>query len=528
MKIPARFVNDQRGNMSIIFALSALTMLLMGGTAIDYARDSMIRDRMSAAADAAALAGTAPALLSQSSSVAQAAATSMFAAQTAMVKGVTYTATNLKVTVTDSVGANGATRQVAVSYPVSVQNFFGTIEHNPQANFTVTSTASVSTAPNINFYLLLDASPSMEIPATTAGITAMVNNTGCALACHENDYTDSEYTVHYPGWGTIDSYTYAENNGITLRIDNVRAAAQGLVQTANTMMDEYNATAPANNQLSYCMSGHIFGDGATQLFAAPPAPTSPRVNCGTNPRTPSLNLWLASDGNVSGLQSYFSAIAPPLMADNSYLPVGGSYTYPTGTGAGSYTTVASIPQSATAVYKTTGSGRSAVNYYGLYNNDTGTNFAYALNTLNTLMPTPGGGTNNAGDAPQGVLLIVTDGVDDVGLYNSSSCNTSEQWGFSNNYGNFTRCEQPVNTALCSTIKARGIRIAVLYTVYYPLTSNSWYTSTVAPFISQVESNLQNCASSTNLFAAVSTDGDITAALQQLFINAVNTAPHLTQ
>ena len=50
----------------------------------------------------------------------------------------------------------------------------------------------------------------MEIPATTAGITAMVNNTGCALACHENDYTDSEYTVHYPGWGTIDSYTYAE------------------------------------------------------------------------------------------------------------------------------------------------------------------------------------------------------------------------------------------------------------------------------------------------------------------------------
>ena len=66
-----------------------------------------------------------------------------------------------------------------------------------------------------------------------------------------------------------------------------------------------------------------------------------------------------------------------------------------------------------------------------------------------------------------MLLIVTDGVDDVSLYKSTSCNTSQIWSFSNSYGSFTRCEQPVNTALCSTIKARGIRIAVLYTTYYP-------------------------------------------------------------
>ncbi len=144
------------------------------------------------------------------------------------------------------------------------------------------------------------------------------------------------------------------------------------------------------------------------------------------------------------------------------------------------------------------------------------------------MPNPGNGTNNAGDSPQGVLLIVTDGVDDVSLYNSTSCNTSQVWGYSNSYGSFTRCEQPVNTALCSTIKARGIRIAVLYTTYYPVTSNDWYNKTVAPFISQVPTNLQNCASSPELFAQVSTDGDITAALQQLFINAVNSAPHLIQ
>ena len=95
-------------------------------------------------------------------------------------------------------------------------------------------------------------------------------------------------------------------------------------------------------------------------------------------------------------------------------------------------------------------------------------------------------------------------------------------------GTFIVAQQPVNTSLCSTIKARGIRIAILYTTYYPLTSNSWYNSTVAPFISQVPANLQNRASSPNLYFEVATDGDITTAMQQLFLNAVATAPHLSK
>lgn len=493
-----RFLRDRRGNIAIMFGVAAIPMVLMTGIAIDYAHDAMIRGRMTAVADAAALAATTPAMFAEATTTAQAASTAMFEAQAALVQGamVNYTSPNCSTTspgvcvnVTDTNVANGKVRQVSVTATVSVQNYFGALEGAPTTQFTVTSVAYVQTAPNINFYLLLDSSPSMELPATTAGITTMVQNTGCALACHESDFKDSELT-QYPGWGENDSYTYAENNGITLRIDNVRQAAEGLVTTGNQLMDQYNSSAPAGQKISYQMSAHTFSDGATKLLALQPL----------------------SDGNVSAMQTAISAIMPPLMADNGYLPVGGSYTYPTGTGAGSYTTIASIPQNATTVYNSVTSGKQTTNYYGLNNDDTGTNFNYALNTLNTFMPNPGNGTNNAGDLPQGVLLIVTDGVDDVSLYKSTSCNTSQIWSFSNSYGSFTRCEQPVNTALCSTIKARGIRIAVLYTTYYPVTSNSWYTSTVAPFISQVPTNLQNCASSPTLFAQVSTDGDITAAL----------------
>ena len=81
------------------------------------------------------------------------------------------------------------------------------------------------------------------------------------------------------------------------------------------------------------------------------------------------------------------------------------------------------------------------------------------------------------------------------------------------------------------MKNRGILIAVLYTEYLPLPasgtgSNSWYNSYVAPYQSQIGPNLQNCASS-NLFFSVTTDGDITAAMQALFQQAVTTA-RLTQ
>jgi hypothetical protein len=460
----------------MIFAFSIVPLLLIGGMAIDYARDATVRGRLVAVADAAVLAAITPAMMTQSSTVAHDAAVSMFAAQAALINGVNYNAQNLTVTVTDTSGANGISRNVSVAYAASVNNFFGALEHVPQTALNVTSVANISSAPNINFYLMLDSSPSMEIPATTAGITTMVNNTGCALACHETNFKDGEYTKQYTGWGTIDSYTYAKNAQITLRIDNVRDAAQSLVTTANTMM--------TTNQSTYQMAAYTFSDGVKNILTM--APTT--------------------SANIPTMQTAFTAITPPLMSDNGTLASGATYTYPTSSSNYSTVTLAANTQ----------------------NDDAGTNFNYALTTLNNAMPTPGQGSNRTGDTPQEVLMIVTDGVDDVSLYNSSYCSTSQVWSYSNSYGNFSRCQQPVNTALCSTIKARGIRIAVLYTTYYPLTSNGWYNSTVAPFINQVASNLQDCASSSSLFYQVSTDGDITAAMRQLFINAITTAPHITQ
>jgi len=76
------------------------------------------------------------------------------------------------------------------------------------------------------------------------------------------------------------------------------------------------------------------------------------------------------------------------------------------------------------------------------------------------------------------------------------------------------------------VKSRGIRIAVLYTQYLPLPTNSWYNTWVAPWQSQIATNMQSCAS-TGLYFSITTDGDISSAMQALFEQAVATA-RLTQ
>ena len=142
------------------------------------------------------------------------------------------------------------------------------------------------------------------------------------------------------------------------------------------------------------------------------------------------------------------------------------------------------------------------------NSDMDTNFETAMSTINSIMPNPGPGTPNS--TPQEVLFIVSDGVDD-----EQSVNCSQPLG-----GN--RCQAPFDTTWCTTVKNRGIQIAVLYTAYLPLPTNSWYNSWIAPFQSQIASNMQSCASP-GLFFQVTTDGDITAAMQALFGQAIATA-----
>ena len=87
------------------------------------------------------------------------------------------------------------------------------------------------------------------------------------------------------------------------------------------------------------------------------------------------------------------------------------------------------------------------------------------------------------------------------------------------------------TDYCTTMKKRGITIAVLYIPYQTIqnanssfaSNEDGYANNNIPYISPA---LQACASP-NFFYPASTPADINSALQTMFQQAVSTA-HLTQ
>jgi Flp pilus assembly protein TadG len=475
LSVLARLAGDRRGNVAIIFALSAVPLLIAAGGAVDYAIAGRVQTQLYAIADSAALAATTPAMMSQTTATAKSAATSMFAAQAAQIKRMTYASANLTVTVDDATASSIKTRTVTVSYRAQVANSFGAFYYVPTSSFTVSASTTASTARNIDFYLVLDNSPSMELPATTAGLASMAASTGCVFACHERNYSDAEYTVQYSGWGTIDSYTFAKNAGITLRIDNVRTAAKGLASTAQAMSSANSAT--------YRLAAYSFNYALTQMQA----------------------LTATTSANVTTISNSINAMTPPLMEKNNYLPAGASYTYPTGASTWTNVTV----------------GGSILN-----NRDAMTDIGMALTQVDSAMPTPGNGTSASGDTPQKVLMLVTDGVVDGNFYSNATCYNYAS-SYSNTYGSFYRCIGPIDTSICTTIKSRGIRIAILNTIYYPTPGYGFYDGAVAPFISQVSGALKTCAS-TDLYFEVDTGGDISNAMTAMFQKVVTTASHLTQ
>ena len=167
----ARLLRSRNGNVSMMYALVAPVLVFGAGAAIDYGRAAQIHTKLNAAADAAALAALTPAMLQQPATAAQAAAVSMFNGLTKGIPGLTAGATQVTVTIT--VGSTALVRNVEVNYATSVNTIFAQVLGVSALPVQGVSEASAQVPPNIDFYVLLDNSPSMALPATTAGITKM-------------------------------------------------------------------------------------------------------------------------------------------------------------------------------------------------------------------------------------------------------------------------------------------------------------------------------------------------------------------
>lgn len=496
----AKLRASRRGNVLMIFAFAMIPMVFATGMGVDYARAARLQTKLNAIADAAALAAVTQPMMLQDDATAKTAAENMFNAQASMLgDDLIYSSDDLTVTITPVYSASTPGRIATVTYHALSKNAFGGILGRSTIEIGGTSTANADKAPYIDFYLLLDTSPSMLLPATTDGLSRMRNATGCAFACHlQQPHSESvyvrdnqgrdiwldasdnahsivgtttvnnvKYVKYYNQSGTLvtvkessgfyaDSYWLAYHNlsyngkpNIEMRIDAEQEAVRELVPTAKQIADE--------NKVSYRMAVYRFdyGPNFQTLISPTKLDTTTNMQAVVDAATDLpmtfwyKNSWITSSSNIDDQSTDFRTAFDRMN------------------GTGSYST--------------------------------------------PIIPNPG--TGATADDPQKLLFIITDGMSDEYL---------------SGMGRTHRELQPTHIDQCNAIKKRNIRIAILYTEYLPdsLTGNAWSQSNVAPYLPNVAPALQSCASP-GLYQKVSTDDSIPDALAALFRQAVATA-HLTQ
>lgn len=425
-----RFRRDKSGNIAVIFTLALLPILSAIGCAVDYTRATQLRSKLLSAVDAASVGSiskTSPAFIAAGSMTSDGPiasgvtdATNIFNGNMSGVTGYTLNSVTPVVTKTGSVITS--TVQFSADVPTTFLGVMG------KSTMTVsgTSTSTVNMPLYIDFYLLLDNSPSMGVGATPADVSTMVNHTSdqCAFACHDTSNSNNYYNL-------------AKSLGVTTRIDVLRTATQQLMDTAAS-------TQTYSSQ--FRMAIYDFG----------------------------------ASSDTQGLRALFSLSS----------------------------SLSSAKTAAGNIDLMTVNGQND-------NNDQDTGFTAILPAINTAISSPGTGTTAS---PQKYLFFVSDGVADE--HNPGSCiKTTTGSG---------RCQSPLNPALCTTIKNRGIKIAVLYTTYLALPTNAWYNSWIAPFNvgpygpspnSQIALNMASCASP-GLYFEVSPTQGISTAMNALFQKAV--------
>ena len=468
-----RFARDRKANVAIIFALMLVPIIFLLGMALDYTLAMRKQEQLNAAADAAAIAAVRPAMLTQSDdSVVQATAAAVFAAK-ANLPGLSSTPTP-----TISVVDSGLARTITVSYVAQSINNFPSVLGRQTWQVSGSATARASSAPNMNFYLLMDDSPSMGIGATTTDISNLITYTAsryqsaassqnCGFACHETN-------IAHDG-GTQDNLAIARARNITLRIDLVTSAVNQLL-----------------NSWSNCPQSNVSG-GVMQCMSA------------LNNTTYKAALYTFDVGLNTLATLTTPTTAGTKVSNISLMPVYYQNCVFSGCSSSSTTNPTT---------------------------DFGTDIAGALSSINNIMPAPGLGSNASGDTPQEVVFLVTDGVEDK---ISTTCPNAS-------FASHSRCQQPLDTTMCTTIKNRGIKIAVLYTEYLQLiansatgiqTTDSWYMSWIDAYDEPTSSTgtiaqkLQACASP-GFYASVQTGGDISAALTNLFIKVASSTASLVQ
>jgi Flp pilus assembly protein TadG len=545
----AKFGSNRRGNVAVITALACLPMIAAVGCAIDYSDASMIKTKLQAASDAAALA-----TVSVNSSV---IATAKAMTGTGTVSGGSTYATNffnsnlniapenvgynsLSLTPAPTVTLSGTTVTVKVNFSANVPTYFLGVLGHSTITVNGSSTASYALPAYINFYLMVDVSGSMSMPSTAAEQARLmaVNPDdlqgnpgypqGCQFACHFSAQgacgqtsSSNPYQGPIPAAGkptNLGSGGYCQGfiisrlgtnpvsfssgnnttNGNSVNWNNQAATSCATAGTTSCIQLRADAVGYAVSDLLTVADKQEIKDNVTSEFKV-----------GLFPFIQYL---------------YGCSSVTPCSASNTYFPL---TTNLTATGTGSLSDAANK----LATLLDTGSNANL--------GSGGTHFENAFASINSAISSVGTGTSSSNALPY--IFLITDGSQNYQTQwagNWGSANGTGSWSATTNipYQNsasvipkYSPNDEPLSTDWCTKIKNRGITLAILYIPYQTISDASTIFSDEDGYannnIQYIPTALQACAS-TDFFYTASTPTDIDNALKAMFKQSIYTA-HIT-
>jgi Flp pilus assembly protein TadG len=517
----SRFHRDLRGNVAIIFAITAIPLISAIGCAVDYSNATRMKAKLQTAADSAGIAalsqkspgflaasvmtgnGTVTAGVTDANNVFDANMSGITGYQN-LVRGSTVTKTGIKLAAT-------------VTYTADVPVSFLKVMGFQKLTVTGASSSAATLPPYLDFYLTLDVSGSMGLPSTQAEQTRLsqVNPdnyrqypTGCTFACHfapQNSACTDSGTQAYP----------TNNYCMGYAISRVSFSGyKGLL--SNTTV---NSTYPSGKKLSNAMSSGL----PNTLYTALP----PVSSCNTDGTDACIQLradavgyavnqlFVTANASAKVPNQFRIGLYPFIRYLYSYFPLTSSINgSPTNSSTINYAAANLATLLDTNINTNLGSG--------------GTHIDTALTSVNSLIS---GGTGAVGDGstpstPQPYVFLVTDGAQDnqvKGVPNGS-------WSGSNHATTIDLQGSLATVPSCEALKTRGVIVSVLYIPYEPINpvntsfagNEDTYANNNIPYI---PASLQKCASP-GFFYTANTPSDITAALNAMFNHALQTA-HIT-
>ena len=518
------FLANARGNVAVITALSALPIISAIGCVVDYSMATTIKTRLQAAADAATLAAVS------ANSPLTATAKAM-TGNGAVSNGATYTQNFFDANLSSSpanTGYNSSTRTATVtksgttvtatlSFTAAVPTFFLGILGHPTISLTGQSTSSYTLPSYIDFYLMLDVSGSMGMPSTTAEMTRLqsVNPdnfgqypSGCTFACHFTAQGACGQSNQGPT-PAVGKPTNPSPGGYCQGFIISRLGTTPASITSGTNSTNGNKVNWTNPQVSSCAS-----PGTTSCIQLRLDAVGYAVNA-------LLTKANATEGQ-DGISNQFRVGLYPFIQNLCYSNVNSSSSC--SVGLTTNLTGSTINNFATQLASLLDTGQNSTLGSG------GTHFENALNTMNkNVIPNPAG-TGTSG-SPLPYLFIVTDGSQDYQTqWNGgwSSQNWSSTGAVPNqNSATVIPPNSVTSTDYCTTLKNRGVTIAILYIPYQTIiNANASFASNEDGYannnIPNIAPALQTCAS-TNFFYTANSPTDIQNALIAMFQQAVSTA-----